>query len=314
MTTLGIDDISMIKVIITGSNGFIGQELLHQAIQAVDIEPIAFSRGENRFVKKDAYQYESVDVTEPAELERQIQIHQPQCLIHTVAWANVEECEADPAQCYHINTEPVKTLTLLAEKYNFHLIFLSTDFVFDGFNGPYAEADSPNPLNVYGDSKLEAERLIISSKCRWSIVRTILVYGMPHDPGRSNLVLWVKKSLEEKRNIKVVTDHVRMPTLVNDLAEVCLAMARKEVTGLFHISGEESYSVNEIARRVAEFWQLDESLITNVHSKDLPSSVARPGYTGFDIKKAKTELNFKPHTLVEGLQIIHKAFLTSSTL
>src|SRR5690554_3518723 len=109
----------MIKVIITGSNGFIGQELLHQAIRSVDIEPIAFSKGEDRFAKEGDYQYECVNVTEPAELERQIRIHQPQCLIHTVAWANVEECEADPSQCYHINTEPVRTLTLLAEKYNF---------------------------------------------------------------------------------------------------------------------------------------------------------------------------------------------------
>src|SRR5690606_17352093 len=135
----------------------------------------------------DDYQYESVDVTVLAELERQIQIHQPHSLLHTVAWANVEEHAADHAQVCHINTEHDKTLTLIAEKYNLHLIFLSTDFVFDGFNGPYAETDSPNPLNVYGESKLEAERLIISSKCRWSIVRTILVYGMPHDPSRSNL-------------------------------------------------------------------------------------------------------------------------------
>lgn len=305
--------IKMIKVIITGSNGFIGQELLHQTIRAVDIEPIALSRGEDRFAKKSGYQYECVDIIDAVELERQIQIHQPQCLIHTVAWANVEECESDPAQCYHINTEPLKTLAHLAEKYNFHLIYLSTDFVFDGLNGPYTESDSPNPLNVYGESKLEAEKLIMASNCRWSIVRTILVYGMPHDPNRSNLVLWVKKSLELNQNIKVVTDHVRMPTLVNDLAEVCLTMARREVTGLFHISGEEIFSVNEIARSVAKFWNLDESLITDVHSKDLPSAVARPGYTGFDITKARIELNFKPRTLVEGLQMINDAFLLTNS-
>src|SRR5690606_1580737 len=113
--------------------------------------------------------------------------------IHTVAWANVEECAADPAQCYHINTEPVKTLTLFAEKYNFHLIFLSTDFVLDGFNRPYAETDSQNPLKANRQYKFEAKRLIISSKCRLFIVKTILVYRKTNDTSRSNLILWVKK-------------------------------------------------------------------------------------------------------------------------
>lgn len=303
----------MIKVLITGSNGFVGQELLHQTIRAVDIEPIALSRGEDRFAEEGGYQYENVDICDAVELEQQIQTHQPQCLIHTVAWANVEQCESDPAQCYSVNTQPLIELIRLAEKYNFHLIYLSTDFVFDGLNGPYAETDKTNPLNVYGKSKLEAESLIRASTCSWSIVRTILVYGMPRDTSRSNLVLWVKKSLEENKEIQVVTDHVRMPTLVNDLAEVCLTIARKKVTGIFHVSGEEVYSVNEIARKVAQFWGLNEGLIIDVASKDLPSAVARPEYTGFDISKARNMLNFRPHTLVEGLQIINETLISTNS-
>ena len=294
----------MIKIIITGSNGFIGQELLHRAVRAVDIMPVALSKGENRFSEHSEYQYVSVDILDADELERQIQIHQPQCLIHTVAMANVEACESDPEKCYRVNTEPLETLTRLAEEYNFHLVYLSTDFVFDGLKGPYAETDTPHPLNVYGASKLDAEKLIMASNCRWSIVRTILVYGKPRDPNRSNFILWVKKSLEENKSIKVVTDHVRMPTLVGDLADVCLSMARMKVTGLFHISGEEVFSVNEIARNIAEFWNLNDGLIVDVQSKDLPSAVARPEYTGFDISKAKKELNFQPHSLMEGLQMI----------
>jgi dTDP-4-dehydrorhamnose reductase len=294
----------MIKIFITGSNGFIGQELLSQAVSAEDLEPIALSRGEDRFPKEGGYEFESVDITDAGEVERLVRKHRPRCLIHTVAWANVEQCESDPQTCYSINTKPLEQLAFISEKYDVHLIYLSTDFIFDGLNGPYGETDTPNPLNVYGKSKLEAENLIRKSACRWSIIRTILVYGLPHDPGRSNLVLWVKESLEAKKRIQVVTNHFRMPTLVNDLAEMCLAIARREITGLFHISGEELYSVNEIARKVAQVWGLDESLIKDVHSNDLPSAVVRPDYTGFDITKAKNILGFRPHSLMEGLRRI----------
>ena len=300
------------KILITGSNGFIGQEIMHQALAVSDIELIALSRGENRFRQKDGYTYISADVCNEAEVNNIIEQFRPDCVIHTVAMANVDDCEKDPASCRLVNVESVKYLIDAAEKYNFHLIYLSTDFIFDGLNGPYNEQDLPTPLNEYGKSKLEAENALKNSNCKWSIVRTILVYGAPHETGRSNLILWVKKSLEAKTAIKVVTDHFRMPTLVNDVAEACLRLASKEVTGVFHISSDELFSVYEIALQVADFWKLDRSLISPVLSTSFPSSVSRPAYTGFVIDKAKVELDFSPRGLKEGLMEISRS-ITAAT-
>jgi len=298
------------KILVTGSNGFIGQEILHQALAASDIELVALSRGENRFHKREGYTYLSADVCDEEEIARLIDEFRPDAVIHTVAMANVDECEKDPASCRLVNVESVKYLKKAAEKYNFHLIYLSTDFIFDGLNGPYSEQDEPNPLNEYGKSKLEAEDILRNSNCKWSIVRTILVYGAPHEASRSNLVLWVKKSLEAGTEIKVVTDHFRMPTLVSDVAKACLEIAHREAEGVFHISSDELFSIYEIALQVADFWNLDRSLITPVLSGSFPSSVSRPSYTGFVIDKAKVELDFRPHTLKEGLLEISKLLPT----
>lgn len=302
----------MKKILVTGSNGFIGQEILYQALVAGKIELFALSRGENRFSTQDfsvpgAYTFISVDVCDDVQMERAIKEYQPDCVIHTVAMANVDDCEKDPDLCEKINVQSVRQLVSLAEKHHFHLIYLSTDFIYDGENGPYKETDVPNPLNEYGHSKLRAEEIIQKSVCKWSIIRTILVYGVPREKGRSNFVLWVKNTLEAQKKINVVTDHIRMPTLVTDLANACLHIAEKEVLGVYHISSEESFSVFDFAQQVAGFWHLDSSLISPVLSTTLSSSVARPSSTGFVIDKAKDAFGFHPTPLKEGLEQINRS-------
>lgn len=298
----------MKKILVTGSNGFIGQELVNQILLRQDMNPIALSRGDNRIQHEKEFIYQSADVCDEEALKSVIEEYKPDTVIHTVALANVDQCEADPVECNRMNVTPVQHLTRMAERFGFHLIYLSTDFIFDGLNGPYKEKDKPNPLNHYGASKLEAEQIIQQSNCLWTVVRTILVYGAPRDRNRSNFVLWVKKSLENKKGIQVVTDHFRMPTLVDDLAEACLTIAAKRVTGIYHISSEELFSVYEIAQEVADFWNLDKSLLRPAKSTELASKVERPSYTGFNIDKAKEDLAFSPSSLKEGLEKIDHAF------
>jgi len=300
----------MKKILITGSNGFIGQEIMHEALTNSDAELTALSRGDNRFSHKGNYRYICADVCNAEHMEEVISEFHPDCVIHTVALANVDVCEKEPELCEMINVQSVKILVALAEKYSFQLIYLSTDFIFDGENGPYKEDDDPNPLNKYGKSKLQAERLIQESNCRWSIVRTILVYGAPREAGRSNFILWVKNSLQANKIINVVTDHVRMPTYVNDVARACLQIATQGATGIFHISSEELFSVYEIAQQVADFWNLDKSLIQPVLAESLSSSVPRPHYTGFIIEKAKTDLDFSPRNLKAGLKEINRSLFS----
>jgi len=139
---------------------------------------------------------------------------------------------------------------------------------------------------------------------RWSILRTVLVYGVAHDMSRSNIVLWVKKSLEEGKPIKVVSDQWRTPTLAEDLAMGCWLVAKNKKESVFNISGEEMMTPYDIAIRTARFFNLDESLITKTDSSTFRQPAARPLRTGFIIEKAKRELGYAPHSFEAGLELI----------
>lgn len=294
------------KILITGSNGFIGQKMITEILANKSFELIALSKGNNRYPITEGYLYLDGDVCNSEQMTEVISQHQPHFIIHTVAMANVEACESNIEVCEKINVQPIKTLVSLAEKYGFHLIHLSTDFIFDGNEGPYKETDRAIPLNEYGKSKLKAEKLIQEATIKWAIVRTILVYGLPNDKDRSNLILWVKNSLDAGKTINVVTDHVRMPTLVEDLTKATISIINKQAKGIYHISGNELYSIYDIAIKVADFWGLDASLIQPVDSSTIESAVSRPSYTGFVLDKAMQDLDFRPHTLIEGLALMKK--------
>lgn len=297
------------KVLITGSNGFIGQKMMVEILANKDVDLIALSKGKNRHPNPEGYLYIEGDVCNAQQMLDITSQHRPHCIIHTVAMANVEACEEDSEACRRVNIDPIKTLIALAEKYNFHLIHLSTDFIFDGQEGPYAETAIPNPLNEYGKSKLAAEKLIQASSIKWAIIRTILVYGVPDDKNRSNIILWVKNSLETGKQINVVTDHYRMPTLVEDLTKATLTIMNRDAKGIYHISGSELYSIYELAQKVANFWNLEPSLILPIHSSSLESTVPRPSVTGFYLDKARRDLDFQPSTLEEGLALMNSQLL-----
>jgi dTDP-4-dehydrorhamnose reductase len=186
-----------------------------------------------------------------------------------------------------------------------HLIHVSTDFVFDGMKGSeYVETDKPNPLHYYALSKLEGEKIVMASKLKWAILRTIIVYGVVDGNTRSNLVLWVKNNLEKKQKINVINDQFRAPTLSEDLAQACITAAIKKATGIYHVSGAKTYNILELANIIADFWKLDKSFMNPVTSEQLNQPAKRPPYTGFIIEKAKKELDYKPRSFSEGLKIV----------
>jgi dTDP-4-dehydrorhamnose reductase len=166
------------------------------------------------------------------------------------------------------------------------------------------ETATPGPVNFYGESKLAAERLIIESGISWCIARTVLVFGVTRDMSRSNIVLWVKRSLEQGKTIQVVNDQWRTPTLAEDLAAGCLLAALQKAQGIYHISGNDYMSVYEIALRTADFFHLDKSLIKPTDSTTFTQPAKRPMKTGFIIDKARKTLGYEPHSFEEGLTIV----------
>lgn len=294
----------MKRILVTGSNGLLGQKLTERILADKQHELIAASKGANRYPVKEGYFYAELDVTNEEQLRRVIGQYRPDTVIHTAAMTNVDACENNKEQCRLLNVEAVKYLVRICEENDIHLIHLSTDFIFDGEDGPYQEDAAPNPLSYYGQTKLEAEQLIQASSCRWAILRTIIVYGIVNDISRSNIVLWAKSALEKGSPINVVNDQWRMPTLAEDLAEGCLLAAEKNACGIYNISGSELMSIFELVEQVADFWNLDKSLIKPISSQSLNQAAKRPKKTGFVLDKAKKILNYQPRSFKEGLRIV----------
>lgn len=310
------------KILITGSNGLLGQKLVYKLRNQNGIELIATARGINRLVKQDGYSFESLDITDKQNVENVFARYLPDVIINTAAMTNVDACETDREGSWLMNATAVdyqvKVLEALQNKnstYKPHFIHLSTDFIFDGTHGPLDEEEKPNPLSYYAEGKLEAEKIVQASKLDWAIARTVLVYGIVDNMSRSNIVLWVKSNLEQGKVINVVDDQFRTPTLAEDLADGCILIAKKRAKGIYNISGKDFYSILELATVVADYYGLDKSLIKPSKSADIKQPAKRPPITGFIIDKAKNDLGYNPHSFTEGIKMLEdqiKAMQTNS--
>lgn len=292
------------KILITGSNGLLGQNIVQQLIKSKQAF-LATSKGENRISNLRNENYQQLDITNKEEVNSTFESFKPTVVINTAAMTNVDACESRKEECWDMNVNAVKYLIEACKEHQTHLIHLSTDFVFDGEDGPYKETDLPNPLSYYGKSKHEAEQLIIKSNLtNWAIARTIIVYGVVEKMSRSNVVLWAKSALEKGSPINVVDDQFRSPTHGSDLAKGCLLIANKKAKGIFHLSGKETMSILELVNRVADHYNLDKSIITPIKSKTLNQAARRPPITGFNLSKAKKELGYNPMSFEEGLALV----------
>ncbi len=295
----------MKRILITGSNGLLGQKLAELLLTQSGVEMLATSRGENKLAAiLPQVPFASMDVTDKAQVEEVISTFRPTHIIHTAAMTNVDQCETDHNGALLLNRDAVQYLVDACEKYNVHLVHVSTDFIFDGEDGPYSEDAEANPVNFYGETKRLAEEIVKKAKCRWAILRTVLVYGVAHDYGRTNIVLWVRDSLQAGKVIKVVTDQFRTPTLAEDLAMGCWLTAKHDAEGIYHISGSEMLTPYDMAMQVADYFDLDNSLIDKADGNTFSQPAKRPPKTGFNISKAQEQLGYRPHTFAEGIRIV----------
>jgi len=290
------------KVLVTGANGLLGQKLYLLLSKEDNTEIVASSKGVNKnpFITD----YLELDITDKRSVNKVINEVYPDVVINTAAMTNVDQCETEKESCWRINVSGVVNLLEACKDNGSFLIHLSTDFIFDGSIGPLDESAEPGPVNYYGESKLAGEKLIMDSDIDWAIARTVLVYGLTPEMSRSNIILWVKQSLEQSKDINVVDDQWRTPTLAEDLAMGCYLIAKRRAKGVFNISGKDFLTPYQMAMKTAEFFNLNASLIHKTDSTRFTQPARRPLITGFIIKKAEDELNYHPHTFEEGLRIL----------
>ncbi len=291
------------KLLITGANGLLGQKLVKQLENDPSWDVLATARGENRS-PDTAIAYQSMDIEDRQQVLNTVTAFKPDVILHSAAMTNVDQCELNREECWRANVEAVQHLIAAAEAQGAFLLHVSTDFIFDGEQGPYDEAATPAPVNFYGESKLEAERLVQQSTTSWAIARTVLVYGITNNLSRSNIILWVKNNLEQGKPIQVVDDQWRTPTLAEDLADGCLRIAKAKAAGIWNVSGKDFLTPYEMAVHTADFFGLDKSLMTRADSSTFTQPARRPPRTGFIIKKMQQQLGYQPHSFNEGIALV----------
>jgi len=298
------------KVLITGSNGLLGQKLLHKLRQDSSVQLIATSKGENRVSEKDGYTYFDLDVTNNDAVAKLIASEKPQVVINTAAMTNVDLCEDEKQACDALNVDAVHNLADTCVKIDAHLIQISTDFIFDGEDGPYTEEDKPNPLSYYGLSKLKSEQLLQAHSVKWTVLRTIIVFGVGERLSKGNIVLWAKGALEKGDPLNIIDDQFRAPTLAEDLAESCILAAKKKAYGIFNAAGKDIMSIYEMVERIRKYYGLDTTNLNRISTSTLNQKAKRPPRTGFILDKAKSVLGYNPHSFEECLTIIDEQLKT----
>lgn len=298
------------RLFLTGANGLLGHKIITGIEQHSELELLATGRGECRSARLSANcQYQAVDITDHASVRSVLKAFKPHAIIHAAAMTQVDDCELNRVGCNKVNVEATQNIATISRDLGAHFHYISTDFVFDGQDGPYSEHDRPSPVNYYGESKLQAESSVQQICKQYSIIRTVLVYGYAPTLSRSNIVLWVYNSLKDGKRIKVVSDQRRTPTLVEDLAHACIQIAEERKAGVWHISGPETLSPYDMAVRIARFFGLDDGLIEKVDASVFTQPGKRPPKTGFVIDKAVNELSFEPKDFTKGFEIISAQIL-----
>ena len=292
------------KIIITGSNGLLGQKLLHKLRQDSSVELIATSNGENRVSEKKGYTYFNLDVTNNSAVAQLVASEKPQVVINTAAMTNVDLCESERKACDALNVDGVRYLADACDKIDAHLIQISTDFIFDGVDGPYTEEDEPNPLSYYGLSKLKSEQLLQAHSVKWTVLRTIIVFGVAEKLSKGNIVIWAKGALDKGDSLNIIDDQFRAPTLAEDLADICILAAKKKAFGIFNASGKDIMSIYEIVERIAKYYGKSTENLNKISTETLKQKARRPPKTGFILDKSRNELGYNPHSFEECLSII----------
>jgi dTDP-4-dehydrorhamnose reductase len=292
------------RALVTGSNGLLGQKIIEQ-LKNKDNKIIATSKGSNRN-PNNSFIYEDLDITNKEQLSYILYKYKPDVVFNTAALTNVDLCELEKDLCKKVNVKAVEYLADICLDLDAHLIHVSTDFIFDGYDGPYKEDDIPCPLSYYGQSKLDSENILKSHKCKWTILRTIVLFGVAKNLTKSNIVLWAKEQLENSKVINIIDDEFRAPTLADDLAYACIYSAKNKVFGVYHTSGKDIMSIYDMVISIANYFNLDKYLVNRISSKELSQVANRPKKTGFILEKAKQQLNYHPKSFNDSLLYIDK--------
>jgi dTDP-4-dehydrorhamnose reductase len=279
----------------------LGQRLANYYNELPNVELLCTSLEDESYMPK--MQYAKLNLQNKQEIKKTIGNFYPDIIINSAAYTNVDKSESERELAWNINVTAVEHIAQAAKAFDSHVIHISSDYIFDGLNGPYSEADKPNPIGYYGRTKLASENALKTSGVDNTIIRTNVLYGIAKY-GRPDFVKWVVDSLSSGREINIVNDQINNPTFTDDLVAAINKIGEFKKLGVYNIGGPEFLSRFEFTIKIAGWFNLDKKLIKQIETAELNQPAARPLKSGLITLKAESEIGYKPMPIEDTFRIM----------
>jgi len=284
------------KFLVTGSTGLVGSQVVKDLIKQ---NHTVFSCYHDE--KPEYGTPLQLDITDEDKIIQTLQEIKPDRIIHLAAMTSVDLCETEKELATKINVKATEILAKQAAKHQAFFVYVSTDYVFDGIKGMKKENDSTNPLGFYGKSKLEGELTLNKLASSWCIARTSTPFGIHHK--KKSFPLWIKASLESKKEIPVLVDQFTSPTYVPNLSKMLIEVATRQITGVIHLAGATRISRYNLAELVADKLGLDKKFLIRTNTDKMNWTAQRPKDSSLDVSLAAEILNEKPQEIEQSLDL-----------
>lgn len=284
------------KFLVTGSTGLVGSQVTQDLVKS---EHIVYS------CYDDSKPYNGtpihLDLANYNKIIETVAAIRPDVIIHLAAMTNVDLCETNQELALKINAKSTEIIAKESAKQGAFLLYVSTDYVFDGIQGMKKENDATNPIGYYGKSKLEGEKALDDMASAWCIARTSTPFGLHKT--RKSFPLFVIENLQEKKQITAIKDQFTSPTYVPNLSKMLIEISERQVTGIIHAAGATRISRYDVASLVAKKLGLDQDLIKPVTLNEMNWTAKRPRDSSLDVSKATQILNEKPMSFEPALDL-----------
>jgi dTDP-4-dehydrorhamnose reductase len=288
-----VEEHKMERLLVTGSSGLLGHMIVKLTRDDFAVTPL-------HNTKPLHFNSLKLDITSTEEVSNLFHKLKPDSVIHAASETNVDKCENEKEHAWKTNVEGTRSIAVACRKLGAKLLYISTDYVFDGEKGNYQEQDKPNPINYYGATKLEGENQAVCHCRKYAILRTSVIYGW--HPWKQNFATWVINQLKQNKEVQVVEDHFNTPTFADNLAEIAIEALKKDFQGLYHASGSQRTSRYEFALQIAKTFRLNTSLIKPIKMNQLTDWIAkRPKDSSLNTEKTQKQLKTKLLNISEGL-------------
>lgn len=281
------------RVLVIGASGFIGRYLVRGLGSVPGAE--VFCSFRSRTPQNDRNHWYQVELTDPVDLEKTVSLIRPDLVVHLAAMADVGTCEREQAAATAVNVTATNEISHLCHTLGARLLFVSTEYVFDGQSGPYREDDAPDPTTHYGRTKLEAEQAVAALGAHGASLRTSIVYGWPA-PGRRNFVSALVERLQRGETYHGGTEVMRSPVYVEHLVACIARLVEEFHPGVHHVAGSDWVGMYDFALAVAGEFGLDRNLVS-----PSPGSPDSPDRLGLDCDRTQRRLGLQPFGLAQGL-------------